>query len=157
MTHARQLLGGITIPQRLLLASAFVYGAVFAGLLAYGRPGAGIGGGFYVAVILAGAATSPMPGALAGALALFLYELAINDRAGLTRGDFDHPSSLTRLAAFVAAGALTGFLARRGRLMLAQSLYVLEELMELAHARIEDVAPEDEPVSHADQVGAART
>ena len=76
MTHARRLFDGITIPQRLLLASAFVYGAVFAGLLAYGRPGTGIGGGFYVAVILAGAATSPIPGALAGALALFLYELA---------------------------------------------------------------------------------
>jgi len=146
MTHARRLFDGITIPQRLLLASAFVYGAVFAGLLAYGRPGTGIGGGFYVAVILAGAATSPVPGALAGALALFLYELAVNDRAGLTWGDFGHPSSLARLAAFVAAGALTGFLARRGRLMLAQSLYVLDELIELAHARIEDASPDDEPL-----------
>ena len=144
MAHARDLFGGITIPQRLLLASAFVYGAVFAGLLAYGRPGLGIGGGFYVAVILAGAATSAFPGALAGALALFLYELAINERAGLTWGDFDHPSTLTRLAAFVAAGALTGFLARRGRLMLAESLLVLEDLIDLAQVRIEDAALDTE-------------
>jgi hypothetical protein len=145
MAHARQLLGGITIPQRLLLASALVYGAVFAGVRAYGRPGLGLGGGFYVAVILAGAATSPLPGALAGALALFLYELGIHDRTGLTWADFDHPSTLIRLAAFVAAGALTGFLARRGRLMLAEALYVLDDLIELAHGRIEDASLDNEP------------
>jgi len=144
MAHARQLFGGITIPQRLLLASALVYGAVFAVLLAYGRPGLGVGGWFYVAVILAGAATSPLPGALAGALALFLYELGIHDRTGLTWAEFAHPSVLTRLVAFVAAGALTGFLARRGRLMLAQSLFVLEDLVELAQERIEDAALDTE-------------
>jgi hypothetical protein len=145
MAHARQLFGDFSIPQRLLLASAVVYGAVFAALLAAGRPGLGIGGGFYVAVILAGAATSAFPGALAGALAFFLYELGINDRTGLTWADFDHGSSLTRLAAFVAAGALTGFLAQRGRLMLAQSLYVLEDLIEIAQERIEDTSLHDEP------------
>jgi hypothetical protein len=147
MTQARQLFDEITIPQRLLLASALVYGAVFAALLAAGRPGLGIGGGFYVAVILAGAATSAFPGALAGALAFFLYEVGVNDRAGLTWGDFDHGSSLTRLAAFMAAGALTGYLARRGRLMLAQSLYVLEDLLEIAHERIEDPLLDDEPAA----------
>jgi hypothetical protein len=121
-----------------------VFGAVFAGLLAFGRPGLGIGGGFYVAVILAGAATSPLPGALAGALALFLYELGIHDRTGLTLAEFAHPSVLTRLIAFVAAGALTGFLARRGRLMLAEALYVLDDLIELAHERIEDASLDNE-------------
>jgi hypothetical protein len=45
---------------------------------------------------------------------------------------------VSRLVTFVAVGALTGFLARRGRLMLAQSLYVLEDLVEIAHGRLED-------------------
>jgi hypothetical protein len=133
----RQLITGITIPERLLLASAFVYGGVFAALLVYGRPGLGIGQGFYLAVILAGAATSAPLGALAGTGALILYELAIHDQAGLAWADFTHPSALTRLATYVAAGALTGYLARRGRLMLAQSLHVLEELVELAYGQIE--------------------
>ena len=30
--------------------------------------------------------------------------------------------------------------------MLAQSLYALEDLIELAHARIEDASPDDEPL-----------
>lgn len=142
MGFARQLLATSTIPDRLLLVSACAYGCVFAGLLAYGHPGLGIGQAFYVPVILAAAATSAPLGALAGVGALFLYELAIHDRTGLAVSDFTHGPALTRLASYIAAGALTGFLARRGRLMLAQSLHVLEELVELAHGRIEG-APRD--------------
>jgi hypothetical protein len=134
---AREMLSRITIPQRLLIASALTYGGVFAALLAWGRPGLGIGQGFCVAVILAAAATSPFVGALAGAGALFLYELGIHDRTGLAWGDFDHAPALTRFATYVAAGVVTGFLARRGRLMLAQSLYVLEELADLAYDRVD--------------------
>lgn len=40
-------------PKRLLIASALTYGGVFALLLAFGRPGLGIGEGFFVPVILA--------------------------------------------------------------------------------------------------------
>jgi hypothetical protein len=127
----------MTIPQELLIASAVTYGVVFALLLEYGRPGLGIGEGFFVAVILAAAATSPALGALAGLGALFLYELAIHERAGLVWGDFDHAPALIRLASYVAAGVVTGFLARRQRLMLAQSLTVLEELVDLAYGRID--------------------
>lgn len=149
MPDVRRLLDGFTIPQLLLIFSAVAYGIVFAALLAYGRPGLGIGQGFYVAVILAAGATSPALGALAGAGALFLYELAIHDRAGLTWIDFAHASALTRLATYVAAGVLTGFLARRGRLMLAQSLHVLEELVEIAHLRLDhaSAASESEPTA----------
>ena len=63
---ARRILAEIPIPQQLLIASAVTYGAVFALLLEYGRPGLGIGEGFFVAVILAAAATSPLLGAAAG-------------------------------------------------------------------------------------------
>ena len=144
MAVAQRLLATLTIPQRLLIASAFAYAAVFAGILAFGRPGLGLGQAFFVPVILVAAATSPFMGALAGAGALLLYELAIHDRAGdLTWADFGHASAVSRLVTFVAVGALTGFLARRSRLMLAQSLYVLEDLVEIAHGRLEDATLEE--------------
>lgn len=136
----------LTIPQRLLVASAFAYAAVFAGILAFGRPGLGLGQAFFVPIVLVAAASSPVLGALAGAGALFLYELAIHDRAGdLAWADFTHAPAVSRLVTFVAVGALAGFLARRGRLMLAQSLYVLEDLVEIAHGRLEDAGLEEAP------------
>jgi hypothetical protein len=135
--YARRVLAGITIPQQLLIASAATYGVVFALLLEYGRPGLGIGEGFFVAVILAAAATSPALGALAGLGALFLYELAIHEPTELGLSDFDHAPALIRLASYVAAGVVTGFLARRLRLMLAQSLFALEELADIAYGRVD--------------------
>lgn len=127
----------MSIPQQLLIASALTYGLVFALLVEYGRPGLGIGEGFFVAIILAGAATSPAGGALAGLCALFLYELAIHHRAGLALSDFAHAPALTRLVAYVSAGIVTGFLARQLRLMLAQSLNMLEELSDIAYGRVD--------------------
>lgn len=128
---------GISIPQRLLIASALTAGGVFALLVAFGRPGLGIGEGFFVPVILAAAATSASEGALAGAGALILYELAIHD--GLAWADFDNAPALTRFISYVAAGVVVGYLAQRVRRMLAQSLFVLEDLVELAHGRLDDV------------------
>jgi hypothetical protein len=82
VSAAHRVLAGITVPQQLLIASAVTYGVVFGLLLEYGRPGLGMGEGFFVAVILAAAATSPALGALAGLGALFLYELAIHEQTG---------------------------------------------------------------------------
>lgn len=130
----------ISIPQRLLLASALAYGGVFALLLAYGRPGLGIGEGFFVPVILAAAATGATEGALAGLGALFLYELGIHPH-GLTWADFDGAPAISRFVSYVAAGVVVGFLAQRSRRMLAQSLYLLEDLVELAHGRIDEIEP----------------
>lgn len=129
----------ISIPQRLLIGSALAYGGVFALLVAYGRPGLGISQGFYVPVILAAAATSAPEGALAGLGALLLYELAIHRHTGLAWVDFENAPALTRFASYVAAGVVVGYLAQRVRRMLAQSLYVLEDLIELAHERLEEV------------------
>ena len=134
---ARRALAVIPVPQQLLIASALTYGLVFALLLEYGRPGLGIGEGFFVAVIFAAAATSPFLGAVAGLGALFLYELAIHNGSGLAWSDFVHAPALVRLASYVAAGVVTGFLARRLRRMLAQSLTVLEELADIAYGRID--------------------
>lgn len=134
---ARRVLATITIPEQLLIAAAITYGVVFALLLEYGRPGLGIGEGFFVAVILAAAATSPLLGAVAGLGALFLYELAVHNGSGLAWADFDDAPALVRLVAYVAAGVVTGFLARRLRLMLAESLVLLEELADLAYDRVD--------------------
>jgi len=139
---ARRALAEITVPQQLLIASALTYGVVFALLLEYGRPGLGVGEGFFVAVILASAATSPGLGAIAGFGALFLYELAIHNGSGLALSDFDDAPALTRLVSYAAAGIVTGFLARRLRRMLAQSLDMLEELADLRYGPIDWAALE---------------
>lgn len=138
MLQLRRWWREISIPQRLLIASALAYGGVFALLLEYGRPGLGVGEGFFVPVILAAAATSAPEGALAGLCALVLYELAINQDRGLAWTDFTRTPALTRLASYVAAGLVVGFLSNRVRRMLAQSLFVLEDLMELAYDRLEE-------------------
>ena len=89
-------------------------------------------------VILAAAATSsPSVGALSGVLALFLWELAIHHETSLAWSDFTQGPALTRLVSYVAAGALTGFLALRSRRMLKESFHVLDEVIELAYTRIE--------------------
>ena len=142
MPFARRVLAEITLPQQLLIASALTYGLVFALLLEYGRPGLGVGEGFFVAIILAAAATSPLFGAAAGFGALFLYELAIHSGTGLALSDFDDAPALTRLASYVAAGIVTGFLALRLRRMLAQSLNMLEELADLKYGPIDWAALE---------------
>lgn len=142
MSFARRLLREITLPQQLLIASALTYSLVFALLLEYGRPGLGVGEGFFVAIILAAAATSPFLGAVAGLGALLLYELAIHNSTGLALSDFDDAPALTRLASYVAAGIVTGFLARRLRRMLAQSLNMLEELADLRYGPVDWAALE---------------
>ena len=56
----------------------------------------------------------------------------------------DDAPALVRLASYVAAGVVTGFLARRLRLMLAQSLFALEELADIAYGRIDWASLESE-------------
>ena len=133
---------GISIPHLLLLGSSLAYGVTFVLLFAYGRPGLGLSGGFYAAVILVAAATSPLSGGAAAVLALFLYELAVHHGQNLAWSDFATAPALTHLAGYAAAGLLTGFLALRARRMLAQSLYVLEDLIDLAHGDGRDKTPD---------------
>lgn len=141
MAAVRTMWRGLSIPQWMLLASVVAYGGTFVLLETVGRPGLGISGGFYVAVILAAAATSPMSGGLAGLGAIVLFELATHHDHGLAWADFDNAPALTHLAGYLLVGLLTGWLALRGRRMLAQSLHVLEDLIELTHDRADDVVP----------------
>ncbi len=135
------VIASLTVPRRLLLLSAIGYAVVFVLLREYGRPGLGISQGFYVPVILLAAATgSPLIGALGGVLALFLWEVAIHHHTVLAWHGFTQGPALTRLVSYVAAGALTGFLALRSRRMLKESFHVLDEVIELAYTRIETPA-----------------
>jgi hypothetical protein len=139
MIAVRAVWRGVSIPQLMILAALCAYAVTFALLVNYGRPGLGISGGFYVAVILVAAATSPASGVLAAFAAAFLLVLAGHRGAGLAWTDFDKARVLTHLAGYSAAGIVTGFLARRVRRMLAQSLHVLDELIELARDREADL------------------
>jgi hypothetical protein len=56
----------------------------------------------------------------------------------LAWADFDTAPALTRFVSYVAAGVVVGYLAQRTRRMLAQSLFVLEDLVELAHGCLEE-------------------
>lgn len=125
----------ISIPHFLLLSASAAYAVTFVLLYAYGRPGLGISGGFYIAVILVAAATSPLSGVAAAGLALLLLVVAGRHGQGLAWSDFITGPALTHLAGYAIAGVVTGFLALRVRRMLAQSLHVLEDLIDLAHGR----------------------
>ena len=123
----------IPFPQRLLLASSFLYGGVFALLLAYGRPGLGLSQGFYLPIILVALATGPLGGASAGVGATTLLVLAAHTRTGDSWTRDAVASGIgVRLVGYVAAGLLVGFVAAHGRRMLTESLRVLEELLALA-------------------------
>ena len=122
----------ISVPERLLVASAVGYVAVFGALAEYGEPGRGIGGFLYLPVILAALATGPAWGAGAGVLAIAVYS------AGMSLGpapDWNHVFSVNeaiRLLSLVAAGAIVGYFARRTRRMMGHSLHLLDELLVLA-------------------------
>jgi GGDEF domain-containing protein len=123
----------IPLPQRLLIASSLGYGGVFALLLAFGRPGLGLGQAFYIPIILAALGSGPAGGAVAGSGALLLYELAMHARYGFTwSGLLVSDGAGVRFVSYVAAGAVVGFAATRGRRMLVASLHALEDLLSLA-------------------------
>jgi GGDEF domain-containing protein len=105
---------------------------VFALLVGYGRPGLGIGQGFYLSVVLAALATGPAWGAAAGASALVLYVAALLGAGSLNwDGVLSWPNAI-RLASYVAAGTAVGYIARRGRRLLTDSLEVLDNVLTLA-------------------------
>jgi GGDEF domain-containing protein len=96
-----------------MAASVVGFAAVFALVLAYGRPGLGLGQCFYVPVVLAALATGPVIGGLAGVAAIVL-----------------------RLISYVLAGATVGYFATQGRRMLADSLHVLDDLLDLSRREV---------------------
>jgi GGDEF domain-containing protein len=122
----------ISMPGRLAAASLAGYAAVFALVLAYGRPGLGLGQLFYVPVVLAALASGPLIGGLAGAAALTLYDAALLGNGTLPWSALDDANSPIRLVSYVLAGVTVGYFATQGRRMLAESLRVLEDVLILS-------------------------
>ena len=126
----------VSLPQRLLSASILGFAAIFSLILIYGRPGLGLGQCFYVPVVLAALATGPWIGGLAGVAAIVLYEtgLLLN---GTTDWTALHAANTPiRLISYVLAGATVGYFAVQGRRMLAQSLHVLDDLLDLSRREV---------------------
>jgi GGDEF domain-containing protein len=116
----------------LLTASGVGYAVMFALLVAYGRPGLGVGQGFYLPIILAALATAPAAGALAGLVALGLYDAGQLLAGRIQWADVVAAPNGIRFASYVAVGVTVGYFATRGRQMLASSLHVLDELLAAA-------------------------
>ena len=128
----RALIGSGSIPERLVLGSLVAYAGVFGLLLSVGRPGLGLGQGFYLPIALAALATGAMWGTAAGVGALVLYEAGLLIPGQITWSTVVAPATGIRLASYIAAGATVGYFAQRGRGMLAASLHLLDDLLALA-------------------------
>ncbi len=129
-------LRGVSLPQRLMAASVVGFAAVFSLILVYGRPGLGLGQCFYVPVVLAALATGPLVGGLAGVAAIVLYEAGILLNGAASWSSLEAANTPIRLISYVLAGATVGYFAVQGRRMLAQSLHVLDELLDLSRREV---------------------
>jgi GGDEF domain-containing protein len=107
------------------------YALVFVALAAYGKPGLGIGQLFYLPISLAALAGTATSGAVAGVVAITLYELALL----IGSGNLDAattPSAAIHFTGYVAVGLAVGAFARRARRLLADALVILDELLAIA-------------------------
>jgi GGDEF domain-containing protein len=116
----------------MLVASGIGFAAFFALVIAYGRPGLGLSQCFYVPVVLTALATGPIVGGLAGLLAFTLYEGGVLLNGTLPFSSLDAANTPIRLLSYVLAGATVGYFATQGRKMLAESLHVLDDLLDLS-------------------------
>ena len=130
--RARDWLDRFSAPALLIAAAVANCAVVFGLLVAYGRPGLGVGQGFYLSVVLASLATGPIWGAVAGACAVVVYVCGLVAGGSLAwSGVISEPIGI-RLASYVAAGSAVGYVARRGRRLLTESLRILEQLLAVA-------------------------
>ena len=98
-------------------------------MLRWGRPGLGIGQGFYAPIILVGLARGPLGGAIAGFAGLVLYLAALLIRAQLAWSDVLSMPTAVRAVSYLVAGAIVGYVATRRRHMLARSRFMFDELL----------------------------
>ena len=129
-----QLYRRASLPQQLQFGAVVGYVAVFFVLLAFPDAGIGIPQAFYVPIVLASLSGGPATGATAGVIATLLYAAALqaNDVGNLAA------SAPFRLVAYVAAGTIVGYFARRTRGMLAEALNLLEQMLHVARHDVSD-------------------
>jgi diguanylate cyclase (GGDEF)-like protein len=106
-----------TLPNRRAVfgAAAAGYAAVFVLFAVFGRPGLGIGHGFYLPIILVALATDPRGGFAAGVLATTLYALAAVLSVHFPAHEIVAAPTIIRAVAFVAVGTVVGCYASRNR------------------------------------------
>jgi diguanylate cyclase (GGDEF)-like protein len=105
-------------PRRLLFAASAASGAaIFAALLAFERPGLGLGRFFFVSIALVALGTGPLGGTLAGAAATALYGVAVAVNPELPGSLLWSAGMGVRVATFVGLGALVGYFAQQHRVV----------------------------------------
>ena len=127
-----QAVNALSVPTRLLTASAIAYAASFVLLLRFWHPGRGIGSTLYLPIVLAAIATGPLLGAAAGAFASALYWTSLILGFDKPLGIVVSSAGAIHLLNFVLVGVVVGYFARRTRHLLRDSLHVLDDLLELA-------------------------
>ena len=127
-----RIIAQASVPQLLLTASLISYAIFFALMLAFGRPGLGLGEGFNLPVVLAALVTGPVGGAAAGLFAGALFEGGLLDNGRIAASGIVSTASEIRLVGYVTVGLVVGYFATRGRRLLTDALHVLDELLTLA-------------------------
>jgi diguanylate cyclase (GGDEF)-like protein len=117
---------------KLQLLAVGVFAVVFAlfGLLE--RPGLGIAHGYYLAVILAGLATGPARGALAGILATTLYAFGVMLNSHVQTASLLTIATSIRTLTFISVGIVVGFYASRTRSLTLELERIADEHRVLA-------------------------
>jgi GGDEF domain-containing protein len=109
------------LPDRRLLfgAALLCYLGAFGAVVAFDRPGLGVGRFFFVAVVLFGLASGPFAGVAGGLLAGGLYAAAVLLNSDLVDGSILAAPMGIRLITFIGVGALSGFFAAQHRAVAA--------------------------------------
>src|SRR5262249_37760165 len=127
-----RIIAQASIPQLLLAASVISYAIVFVLMIAFGRPGLGLGEGFNLPVVLAARVTGPVGRAAAGGVAGPLWGGGRLGNGGVALSGVVSTATEIRLVGYVAVGLVVGYFATRGRRLLTDALHVLDELLTLA-------------------------
>ena len=105
-------------PRRLLYAASLASAAgIFVALLAFERPGLGVGRFLFVSIVLLALGSGPVGGAAAGVAATGLYGVVVAVKPELPDELLWDAAMAVRLATFAGLGALVGYFAQQHRLV----------------------------------------
>lgn len=104
----------------LLITSAVSTVAVFLLFVFYERPGLGIGHFFYVSIILAALATGSVWGAAAATVCTGFFAAGIVINHHIPSSEVLQPSTGIRFVTFMTVGVVTGYFAKRTRVLMAE-------------------------------------
>ena len=104
----------------LLLLSALSGGLVFVSFVLWERPGLGIGHFYYVCIMLAALATGPIAGAAAATVATGLFAAGLLINPHIPSSEVLTTSTGIRLLTYMTVGVVTGYFAKRTRVLMAE-------------------------------------